>query len=409
MKIGIIGGGIAGVATAYYLGKEHEITIFEKNSKLGGNVDTHFVPQKNGRLLPIDTGFISFNVKEYPLFVDFLKQLNVPFGASDMCFGIADARNGTQCVGKNYAAGLLKSLPFGGAMWRAFLYDMIRLPGIVKHKKEEITPCMSLTDFCEKYAFSEVFCDQYLYPVAAGLFSSSIENIADFPIRRVLHYLQNHGLLTLTGKSDCLYVEGGYDRYLRAATDKEGVCVKTQTPVIGVEGTTVHTEKETHVFDAIVCACEADIALKLMLNPTETQKEVLGAFKYKINRGFLHTDTSILPVEKKMWGTHISHVNPDGSRGCYSIWLNKILRLKTDETYWMTLNPWQKIDADKIVAPLEYRHLILNAEALRAQKKLESLNQKGPVYFAGSYWKYFHEDAMVSAHCVAQKINALKF
>jgi len=40
MRIAVLGGGIAGLAAAFHLGRDHDVTVFEKRDRLGGNIFT---------------------------------------------------------------------------------------------------------------------------------------------------------------------------------------------------------------------------------------------------------------------------------------------------------------------------------------------------------------------------------
>jgi predicted NAD/FAD-binding protein len=67
MKIAIVGSGISGNTIAHLLHKKHNITLFEKNNRIGGHSHTHNI-EINGSPISVDTGFIVFNKKTYPLF-----------------------------------------------------------------------------------------------------------------------------------------------------------------------------------------------------------------------------------------------------------------------------------------------------------------------------------------------------
>jgi predicted NAD/FAD-binding protein len=66
MRIAVVGSGIAGLASAWLLAREHEVTLFEANDYLGGHTHTHDV-EVAGRAHAVDTGFIVFNRPHYPL------------------------------------------------------------------------------------------------------------------------------------------------------------------------------------------------------------------------------------------------------------------------------------------------------------------------------------------------------
>ena len=84
MKIAIIGSGISGLTCAYLLADQHNITLFEANSYLGGHSNTVDVTL-GGTTYSVDTGFIVYNKKTYPHFNNILNELDVPTQASNMC------------------------------------------------------------------------------------------------------------------------------------------------------------------------------------------------------------------------------------------------------------------------------------------------------------------------------------
>ena len=76
MKIAIIGTGISGLTAAHYLHSGHELTLFEANAYIGGHTNTILVDTEDGPL-SVDTGFIVFNHRTYPNFIQLLQQLDV--------------------------------------------------------------------------------------------------------------------------------------------------------------------------------------------------------------------------------------------------------------------------------------------------------------------------------------------
>ena len=409
-RVAIIGGGIAGIAAADALGADFDITIFEKNISLGGNIDTHIVKDETGKNLFIDTGFISFNRLNYPHFISFLNKLNIPIKKSSMSYGVQNKHQRVNASGSNYALAVLWSFsPFTSAFW-VFIRDILKFWWVAQFKFSTITYDMSLKQFSQKFKFSSTFHTHYLQSVAAGQWSQSLLSAGDFTARRVLNFLRNHNLVSPFGRSKCLFVPGGYHQYLDAAVTPKNIKVKLKSRVSEVSTKNgqayLIANGKKQEFDHIILACEADIALKLLSEPSPIQQDLLSALPYKINNGFLHTDSSILPENKKHWATQMMQINTAGDKSCYTIWLNKILCLKTKTNYFMTLNPWQEINAESIIAPLSYRHLVLTPRGLAAQKRLDELNEDSSILFAGSYWNYFHEDAVVSAQRVAAIISA---
>jgi predicted NAD/FAD-binding protein len=74
-RIAIIGSGISGLTSAYLLARRHQVTLFEANDYLGGHTATVDVPI-DGKNVAVDTGFIVFNDRTYPNFIE-LMQLTI--------------------------------------------------------------------------------------------------------------------------------------------------------------------------------------------------------------------------------------------------------------------------------------------------------------------------------------------
>ncbi len=127
---------------------------------------------------------------------------------------------------------------------------------------------------------------------------------------------------------------------------------------------------------------------------------MLSAFKYQYNKAVLHTDERIMPKAKLAWSSwnyRIEAVN--GSLQPSTIyWMNQLQQVSDKVNYFVSINPHKGIDEKKIIKELDYEHPLFDLAAIKAQSELHLLNERGPVYFCGSYFKYgFHEDAFASA------------
>jgi predicted NAD/FAD-binding protein len=94
-KIAVIGTGIAGNLAAFRLAPEHDITVYEADSRIGGHTNTVDV-MAGGKRWAVDTGFIVFNNATYPNFIALLDELGVASQDSNMSFSVRNERNGLE-------------------------------------------------------------------------------------------------------------------------------------------------------------------------------------------------------------------------------------------------------------------------------------------------------------------------
>ena len=72
MKIAVVGSGISGITVANKLSKDYEVTIFEKNKRLGGHTLTEEIEGNK-----IDIGFQVLNKQSYPNLMKWFWELGV--------------------------------------------------------------------------------------------------------------------------------------------------------------------------------------------------------------------------------------------------------------------------------------------------------------------------------------------
>lgn len=99
LKIAVVGSGVAGLTAAHMLQRKHQVTLFEKNGRLGGHTNTVIIPDGPDAGTAVDTGFIVMNHRNYPLLTKLFEQLDVELRDSNMSFGYHDLPSGLQYCG----------------------------------------------------------------------------------------------------------------------------------------------------------------------------------------------------------------------------------------------------------------------------------------------------------------------
>ncbi|MHC1652277.1 NAD(P)/FAD-dependent oxidoreductase [Stenotrophomonas maltophilia] len=409
MRIAIIGSGIAGLASAWWLDGQNEVTLFEANDYLGGHTHTHEV-QVEGRRMAVDTGFIVFNDLHYPLLTTLFDELGVASQPTTMSFSMHSERSGVEynatsldglfCQRRNLLSprfwGMLADL-------RRFYRDAPRLLA------EEEGP--SLGQYLRSQRYGEAFIEEHLLPMASALWSSPTATVQAFPARYLAQFMANHQMLQMTGRAPWRVVSGGSARYVDALRRRWRVQERLQCPVRSVErlprGARVHSAAGAEDFDEVILACHSDQALALLADATAVEREVLGAIRYQPNEVVLHTDASLLPHNRKAWAAWNAHVPRDPAAPCtVSYCMNLLQGLPGDTPLVVTLNRSAAIDPGKVLRTLHYAHPIHDHAAVRAQQRWAELQGQRHTWFAGAYWGWgFHEDGIRSARRVVDALQ----
>ncbi len=407
-RIAIVGTGIAGLTAARLLQRRHDITVFERDRRVGGHSHTVVVADGAGEL-GVDTGFIVFNRRTYPHFTRMLEILGVATQPGDMSFSFRD--DGT---GLEYGAPepwRLFAQP--GNLVRPSFHHMVR--EILRFYREasawleQADEGTVLEEFLAERGYSHDFIESHLYPVCAAIWSSPHAAMGRYPAAALFRFFANHGLLSLTGRPQWRTVTGGSRRYVERLTDPFRDRIRTGTPVVRIvrdrDGVSIHTpEGGPERFDQVVLACHADQALAMLDAPTAREAEVLAAFPYAANETVLHSDTRILPRRRLAWASWNYHRGAGGDRAVTMTYdQNRLQRLRSERRYLVTLNRTTDLDPALVHARMNYEHPQYDARAVRMQAAIDELNGTNRTWYCGAYWGYgFHEDGVVSGLRVAR-------
>tara|TARA_A100001015_G_scaffold217028_1_gene243776 strand:+ start:1065 stop:2339 length:1275 start_codon:yes stop_codon:yes gene_type:complete len=411
LKIAVIGAGAAGLTAAYLLNKENDVYLFEKNSYFGGHANTITTDENNGQTFDIDTGFIVFNDKNYPNFSKLINELEIPFKKSDMSFTYYSV-NPLRLYSSDIPFGMfgLKRNIFNYKFY-SFLYSILEFNKIaINDVSNGIDDNQTLQDYLNQYNFSKQLIEDYIVPMGAAIWSASFNDILDFPAKTFLNFWNNHGLLQLQGRPQWYTVEGGSRMYVKKiiASLKNKPQFNSAISVVRRTKSYVMIKMKDgieHMFDKVVIGTHADEALKLLEDPTPSERELLGQWSYSNNKTYFHTDERVMPPRKQCWTSwnYVKESNDTQDPVSLTYWMNRLQSIPSKTPYLVTLNTKVDIKEEHIIRELNYTHPIFSNKALKTQPKLPSLNGINQTYFCGSYFKNgFHEDAVSSA------INAVK-
>ena len=402
MRIAIVGTGIAGNVAAYKLRDVHEVTVYEASSYVGGHTNTIDVAEGD-RTIAIDTGFIVFNDRTYPNFIDLLDEIGQESQPSVMSFSVSAGDGSLEYNG----AGLNALFAQRRNILRPPFLRMVR--DILRFNREAMTSLpfeaegTTVAEYLLRHGYGREFMDDYLVPMAAAIWSAEPVAVHDMPLHFLVRFFDNHGLLQLQDRPIWRVIKGGSREYVAKLVAGHRDRIRLDTPVrrvirhaTGVEIVTDRHGKEW--YDAVFLACHSDQALALLNEPTTAEREVLGAIRYQDNEAVLHTDASVLPKRRRAWAAWNYHIPRDPHRHVAVTYnMNMLQNLDSDEQYCVTLNNDRDIDPGKVIRRIQYQHPVFSRESVVAQLRQVELNTER-TFFCGAYWRNgFHEDGVVSA------------
>ena len=409
MKIGVIGSGVSGLVSALTLQEKFEVSLFEKNSKLGGHSNTVTIEQENKKY-SVETGFIVLNDKNYPIFTSLLKHLNIGVNNSSMSFSVS-VDKGQFEYSSSYIGllGQTKNIidPKYWGMLRDINYFYTNALKDVKDCPDNET----LGQFLKRFNYSNKFIDYHLVPMTASIWSCPTKSILNFPIKSLLVFFENHKLLNIYNRPKWSTVNKGSREYVKKIQSLLKGKIYTNAKVNKIskskEGIRVHYQDGIKTFDKVILACHADQSSEILIENFSEEANLLKDFKYQKNTSILHSDINFMPKRKSVWSSW-NYITETGKSGNLSItyWMNELQGINSSKPILLSLNPKILPNPDLIYGQYSYSHPILDNNAINIQKKLSSIQGKNNLWFCGAWTGFgFHEDGVKSAVEIANSHN----
>ena len=408
-RIAIVGTGISGMASAWFLSRDHDVTLFEKDDRIGGHSHTVIVPEGTEQI-PVDTGFMVYNEVTYPLLTRLFRELDVITKPTSMSFSVQHVNQSLEFNGGslNLLFGQRRNL-ISPRYWRM-------LAQINRFNRETVAELanpyygdLSLRDYVTARGYGNDFLTWYLSPMAAAVWSSPPERIEEFPARTLMRFWHNHGFLGLDTQHPWRTVVGGSRSYVEKLIKPFANRIHRGAAVKSVSGSELILEDgNSFKFDRVVIAAHGDQALQMLATPTPMESDLLRRFHYRKNEAVLHTDPRFMPKTRRCWASWNYRI--ENNRHSTHYWMNELQGVSEREQYFVSINPSSPPAEASIKRRLVYEHPLFDLAAVAAQARLRELHTAGDEthrYFCGAWQRYgFHEDGLWSAVNVCTQILA---
>ena len=402
MKVAVIGSGIAGNVAAYKLRKEHDITVFESGSYVGGHTNTMDV-YEDDRALAVDTGFIVFNDRTYPNFIRLLEEIGQESQPSEMSFSVQADDGRVEYSGSSLNGLFAQRKNLLRPSFYRMIRDILRFNRTTLPNVDRLDGTETLRNYLLENGYSKEFIDHYLIPMAAAIWSAEPGSVLEMPVKFLVRFFANHGLLQISDRPVWHVIKGGSREYVNKLVAGHQDRIRLNSPVQSIRRTDDYVEVHSATggserFDYVFVACHSDQALSLLQDASPMEREVLGAIQYQSNEAILHTDASLMPRKQCAWSAWNYHIPRDSARHVAVTYNMNILQgLKANKQYLVTLNNDRHIDPGKVIRTVQYEHPVYSRESVAAQRRQSEINEDR-TFFCGAYWRNgFHEDGVVSA------------
>ncbi|MAM63391.1 FAD-dependent oxidoreductase [Maritimibacter sp. UBA3975] len=410
-RIAVIGGGVSGLAAAWLLSPQNEVTLYESEPRLGGHARTVMAGRTGDQ--PVDTGFIVFNYETYPHFTAMLDKLDVPVAKSDMSFGATIDGGKVEYSLQNLNTIFGQRRNVARPAFVKMIRDLVRFNAEAEAAAD--SDDITIADLVAKLGLGDWFAQYYLMPICGAIWSTPTMDVGAFPARTLVNFFKNHSLLGWK-QHQWMTIDGGSVEYVRRMTDDlrmRGVTLRPGTPVRSVTRKPGQVRVEAkgapaETFDQVIFATHSDDTLRLLADPTPAERAALGNLNYQDNRAFLHSDPGQMPNRRRCWSswTYKAETQGDHTQIGVTYWMNRLQNIPENDPMFISLNPSSEIREELIYDEVTFRHPVFDRAALRAQKELKAIQGDNGTWFAGAYTRHgFHEDGFASAAAIAEAMD----
>lgn len=180
MKLAIIGSGISGLTAGHLLNRKHDISIFEANDYIGGHTHTHNLKVRNKDYL-IDTGFIVYNERTYPSFINLLDKLGVERQLSTMGFSVKSTSEDYEYSGESINSLFAKRSNIFRLSFLKMLYEMYKFGKEADSSGLGLNASTTLGEYLKEKKYSKEFIHYFITPMGAAIWSTSANKVLDMP------------------------------------------------------------------------------------------------------------------------------------------------------------------------------------------------------------------------------------
>ena len=404
-KIAIIGTGLAGMSCGHFLHEKYDLTLYEEQDHIGGYTCPITVEDAGKRVF-MDAGDLVFDRHNNPQLSALFDAIKFPLKKAALSFSVQYLPEHLEYRGP----GLNHLFVQRGNLFKPSFIKLARELGRFNKNSAALLnqpeyEDYSIARYWKEFGYSEELLWKFLLPVSSGLLTVPLAQISDFPIVPILKYFHSLGF---SGQDDRFQghtpIQGNQSwQELLTHPFKDKILLnKKAGKVERLEDGKVKilaTDGTKGLYDRVIMACPADQAYKIIKHKRKDEERLLSAFRYQSGKIRIHTDATVMPKTKAAWASwnYRTEQKGDNSPSIATYWVNSRQQFSSQQDYFVSFHSASAIDEKKIIREIETGQLICDVPAMQAQAELHLLNQTGPVYYCGGYFKGGLEGALASA------------
>jgi len=404
----VVGAGIAGLAAAYRLDPHCDVVLYETEHRAGGHAHTVLA---DGHAL--DSGFVVCNERNYPAFLDLMRDLGIGLRPSTMSFSVRCDRCDLEFSGHGPAGLFAQRRNLVRPSFARLLLDLGRFFRNARaFLGEPEGDDLTIGQFLERGRYGRSLTDHFLAPMGAAIWSSSPARMREMPARFFIHFFANHGLLGVRDAPQWFTIEGGSVSYVDALTARLRGRVALGAPVRAVrrtgDGVVVSAgDAPPEQFDRIILACHPGQALDLLEDPSDVERDALARMPYARNETVVHRGDGLLPrrvAARAAWNVSLDDCRAHDQAVSVTYSLNRLHAFAAPVEYCVSLNQSGRIDESDVIAAMTYEHPLYTLDSVAARARLRTQLRLRRTDYAGAYLGWgFHEDGAVSGFAAADR------
>lgn len=407
-KIAIIGGGASGLISGYLLNKNHEITIYEKEMILGGNVRTlnkNVIGTDLPAKLNIENGVLGFSQSYYPNFHKLLHHLETEYHSYKPSISLI---SGQMCYPARGSSYLNYRIIFDLLSHPNFIKELNLLVRSQRNFKKLLTNSIPIDHSFADYSLAQGLYKDYLQALFMLSFSTPFFKVPALPQSIINPYFN-----TLPD-STWSFIKGGVYSYLETLLSKSNMRVICNAGGIKVnrkeDSVQIRFRGEVQNYDALIIATTPGSVKELLGDMSNLEMEIFSDWEDQQFKTTAHTDISFYGKFKNVRKTPMDlFVKNNGTEYGYNTYQNDVYRLNANKYYSFSYGLDNVIAKDAILHKAQHTVCRYTKKHDRKIALIKSLNGKNNTFYVGAYLSNgLHEGAVESAMNVAAKLGGIR-